>query len=115
MRIIAASSPDIDARANSGEYKKDLYKLLKVIFVRIPPLRDRKEDIIPTIRQVMTKILAGKSVLPVIDQKAVDVFEKYAWPGNSKEMETVLTAVLNASNGGKITVDILPANLKSLA
>ena len=99
-RIIAATNRDVEAEITSGEMREDFYYRLAVITFNLPPLRDRKEDIMPMVERSMRHFAAvmGKENI-TIDPVAQDMLMSYAWPGNVRELENVIErAVLMCSH-----------------
>ena len=92
MRVIAATNVDLRAEVQAGRFREDLFYRLNVFPIRIPPLRERREDIpladdaFP--RKVQPVATAGGS--PASRQRAVDAMLTYAWPGNIRELENVI-------------------------
>lgn len=112
VRVIASSSQDLEKLAGEGTFNNDLLKLLKVILIRLQPLRSRQQDIMPTIRMVLqTKIGEGK-ILPVFDQEVVTALEKYSWPANMDDIEKVLDHAITKMVNNRISMDALPAEVK---
>jgi DNA-binding NtrC family response regulator len=113
-RVIASGTGNLEELAAGGDLSLALYKMLKVIVIKIPPLRDRVEDIVPTLRMTMQdQIEAQGGVLPNMDQDVVDLLEKYPWPGNSKEIQMIAGHALGAQIDGSIALDSLPPQIKS--
>jgi DNA-binding NtrC family response regulator len=99
-RIIAATNRDVEAEIASGEMRDDFYYRLAVITFNLPPLRERKEDIMPLVERSMRHFAAvmGKETIS-IDPVAQDMLLAYAWPGNVRELENVVErAVLMCDN-----------------
>ena len=99
-RIIAATNRDVEAEMVSGEMRDDFYYRLAVITFNLPPLRERKEDIMPLVERSMRHFAAvmGKETIS-IDPVAQDMLLAYAWPGNVRELENVVErAVLMCDN-----------------
>lgn len=90
-RIIAATNRDVEAEIASGEMRDDFYYRLAVITFNLPPLRERKEDIMPLVERSMRHFAAlmGKESIS-IDPVAQDMLLAYAWPGNVRELENVV-------------------------
>jgi len=113
VRVIATTNRDLEQAVNEGVFRKDLYYRLNVYPIRIPPLRERKDDI-PVLADHFLRKHAehlGKTA-PKMDDKAMDKLKGYAWPGNVRELENVITRVLICSEGNKITVkDLLMEDL----
>jgi type IV pilus assembly protein PilB len=91
-RIIAASNKNLSDLVREGKFRDDLYYLLNVVMIHIPPLRERREDIPLLVDYLLKKIAHDlqKDVL-VVSTDVMDAFLKYAWPGNVMEMENLLS------------------------
>ena len=113
-RVIASGTGNLEELAAGGDLNLSLYKILKIIVIKIPPLRDRVEDIVPTLRMTMQdQIEAQGGVLPNMDQDVVDLLQQYPWPGNSKEIQMIAGHALSAQVNGSIAIDSLPPQIKS--
>jgi len=91
VRIIATTNRDLSKMVEEGTFREDLYYRLKVIPVRIPPLRERKEDILPLARYFLKKFSEsygkkGLAFSPEAEQELLN----YSWPGNVRELENVI-------------------------
>ena len=88
VRIVAATHRDLVKEVDSGRFRKDLFYRLHVVRVRIPPLRERREDIPPLVRHFVSRYAGeeGKSVSGV-DTEAMKGFTRYSWPGNVRELQ----------------------------
>ncbi len=107
-RIIAASNRDLRALVESDQFRKDLYYRINVIPIRIPPLRERKEDIPPLAEFFINKYANKKGGdLPGIDHETIELLEKHSWPGNVRELENVIERALVLTR----TETILPRDL----
>jgi two-component system response regulator HydG len=109
VRIVAATNRDLDAAVKDGKFRMDLYHRLKVGVVRLPALRDRKEDI-PQLGSHFLKELAkrhGKPV-PKVAAGVWKAFEGYDWPGNVRELRNLLDSMLVLDLDGELTLDDLP-------
>ncbi len=99
-RIIAATNKDLKRMVHENRFRDDLYYRLNIVSVRIPPLRERREDIVPLVDYLLTKINKDlhKRVLGVSDEM-MDIFMKYKWPGNIRELENLLVRAVVVSKG----------------
>ncbi len=88
VRIVAATNKDVAAEVRSGRFREDLFYRLNVIAVRLPPLRERQEDI-PLLASAFLRRIAQKHAKPLtgFTQGALAALEHYAWPGNVRELE----------------------------
>lgn len=109
VRIIAATNRDLDAAVKDGKFRLDLFHRLKVGTVRLPPLRERKEDI-PQLGAHFLKECAKKHGKNV-DRIAAAVwkaFENYDWPGNVRELRNLIDSMVVLDLDGELTLDDLP-------
>jgi two-component system, NtrC family, response regulator AtoC len=91
-RIIAATNKDLKGMVKEGRFRDDLYYRLNIVSIRLPPLRERQEDIPVLVDYLLTKINRElhKKVVGV-SEEMMAVFRKYRWPGNVRELENLLT------------------------
>jgi two-component system response regulator HydG len=109
VRIITATNRDLDAAVKGGKFRLDLYHRLKVGVIRLPSLRDRKEDI-PQLATHFLKDLAkrhGKPV-PKVAGNVWRAFEAYDWHGNVRELRNLLDSMIVLDLDGELTLDDLP-------
>jgi len=90
-RIIAATNKNLKAMVQEGKFRDDLYYRLNIVSIRIPPLRERREDIPMLVEYLLAKINRDlhKRVIGIADDM-MDIFMKYPWPGNVRELENLL-------------------------
>lgn len=99
-RVIAATNRDIAKMIDQGLFRADLYYRLNVMTIRVPPLRERIEDL-PTLVEVLLKKVSrriGKKVIG-IENSVVAVMVEYSWPGNVRELENILERAVNVCEG----------------
>jgi len=109
FRLIAASNQDLEKMLEDGRFRKDLYYRLNVIPLHIPPLRERKEDIIPTALSMLEQISNDASIAGIaLDVQAERAMLKYDWPGNGRELSNVLERILSSLSGDIIHLCDLP-------
>ena len=111
LRVIASAAPDVEQRLRDGTVDEGLFGALKVIVARIPPLRLRREDIMPTVRQALRELVGPGGALPGIDPDAVPVLEAHDWPGNADEVMRVMRQAWEHRQGDTLGVSSLPATL----
>lgn len=114
VRIIAATHRDLSAMVEDGTFREDLYYRLAVVPLKIPPLRERREDIPGLIEALLNRIrerhdLPEIRLSPTVQQR----FISYSWPGNVRQLENLLERVLVLSSGDSITIEDLPEELIS--
>lgn len=104
VRFIASTNVDLKAKVEKGEFRKDLYYRLSVFVYKLPPLRDRIYDLPEFVKYFIQS--SGKDVK--IDSAVMELFFCYPWPGNIRELRSVLVYAIAKSNGDKIQVEHLP-------
>ena len=112
VRVMAATNKDLELLIREGKFREDLLYRLRVIEIRIPPLRERAEDILPLAR-FFVKRLSDKLHIPNLrlDGKCMDIFQSYRWPGNVRELENALERAAVLSHEGLILPDCLPLHI----
>jgi DNA-binding NtrC family response regulator len=119
VRIVAATNSDLHRMVVDGQFREDLYYRLNVIPVRIPPLRERKEDIPLLVQHFLQKfrpeVAPGGTVRPVmtVSQEAMRRLMAYAWPGNVRQLENAIERAV-AFGAGRSQIDVadLPPELQ---
>ncbi|MBW1646136.1 MAG: sigma 54-interacting transcriptional regulator [Deltaproteobacteria bacterium] len=114
FRLVAATNQDLKKRVADGYFRKDLYYRLGGIALSIPPLRERREDILPIARHLLAELGEefGRGQV-TLDADVVESLQQYDWPGNVREMANVLSRVLSLIAGDVITREDLPPHLSS--
>ncbi len=113
VRIIAATNKDLSALVNAEQFRKDLYYRLKVMVIEMPPLRERREDIL-----LLAKLFIdennkelGKNITGIVES-ASEYLLNYQWPGNVRELKNIIERAMILSNGNEILPDHLPIELR---
>ena len=114
VRLVAATNKDLDEQIRKGLFREDLYYRLNVIEVRIPPLRERREDIDVLARHFVDKYgkEANRKVCSITDD-AMEALHSYDWPGNVRELRNVMERAVVLSESEKISLVELPDKIKS--
>lgn len=113
VRIISATNVDIENRIKEGKFREDLYWRLNVIEIKIPPLRERKDDIEMLARHFTDKFSSEhKKNIKGIDKQALSMLLEYSWPGNIRELGNVMERAVVLTEGDYITPENLPDKLK---
>ncbi len=108
-RIIAASNRDLAQMVEAGTFRADLYYRLNVVPIRIPPLRERKEDIVALARTLLSKFADRHHLTrKTLHQDALDCLLAYAWPGNVRELENLMERLAITVDEEIITREHLP-------
>ena len=103
VRIIAATNVNLKNAVKAGDFRLDLYYRLNVVPIVIPPLRNRKEDIIPLARYFLQKYNEEFDSNLKIDKSGWDVLYKYQWPGNVRELENIIKRLVIISDEHEVT------------
>ncbi|NIQ39088.1 MAG: response regulator [Proteobacteria bacterium] len=113
LRFITASNKNLAEMVNDGKFRKDLYYRLKVMVLDIPPLRERREDILLLANLFIEEgnRELGKNIRGISDD-AKDLLLNYSWPGNVRELKNVLERAMILSNTESITKETLPIELR---
>jgi len=111
VRIVAATHRDLRQLIRGGQFREDLYFRLNVVPIRLPPLRERSEDIPELVRFFLAK--AAESGLPwkIIDPDAMDRLKEYRWPGNVRELENLIQRLAALYSQETIGTDVIAAEL----
>ena len=112
VRIIAASNRDLRQLIQQGLFREDLYYRLNVVPLRMPPLREKAEDIPDLVRHFLRK--AEEEGLPTkrLDQEALDMLKRYRWPGNVRELENLIRRLAVLHSGDLIPASAIELELK---
>ncbi len=113
VRIISATNRNLELKIKEGTFREDLFYRLNIVTICIPPLRDRREDILPLIDFFIKKFagLNNKTGME-ISKEAVDSLLKYNFPGNVRELENIVERSMVLSRGTLITLNDLPMNVR---
>ncbi len=115
VRVIAASSVDLATLVADGRFRADLYYRLNVLPIRLPPLRERVEDLEPLCEHLLEQIALEHEMLPKeIDRDALEALMRMPWPGNVRELRNVLERACSLWDGMRLTADALRAVLPEL-
>ncbi len=115
-RIISATHADIEVRIKEGKFREDLYWRLNVIEIKIPPLRERKDDIEMLARHFITKYAEEhKKNIKGINKEAFSLLLEYGWPGNVRELRNVIERAVVLAEGNYLTPNDLSDKIKKTA
>ncbi len=113
VRILASSATPLEKRVAEGSFLPDLYYRLSAFEIRLPPLRERAEDLPGLVQQILHRLERQYKTAFNLHPEALALLERYPWPGNVRELETVLTrAIMQASPQSYILPEHLPAALR---
>jgi DNA-binding NtrC family response regulator len=101
VRWVAATNRDLRTMAQEGGFREDLYHRLAVFPIRLPPLRERREDILPLAESLVAQLSAhaGRAAVPRIDDAAKERLQREDWPGNVRELRNVLERAMILADG----------------
>src|SRR3954468_10738222 len=108
LRIVAATHRDLKAEVAAGRFRLDLYYRLNVLPIRLPPLRDRKEDI-----PLLVEHFAGSTALPI--PEVMQAFAAYDWPGNVRELKHCVDRMIALRSEGALRMADMPSPLQNFA
>ena len=111
-RILTATNCDLAAMVGRGTFRKDLYYRLNIVNLRLPPLRDRREDIPMLVSHFLNKINRGHPERFSIHHEALLAMMHYDWPGNVRELENAVEHGATMTSGGEIQLGHLPTQLQ---
>jgi two-component system nitrogen regulation response regulator GlnG len=112
VRVLAATNTDLDEEVAAGRFRQDLYYRLGVFTIRLPPLRDRGDDLPLLVRHYVRRFgrEMGKEVREAAPE-AMEQLRRYLWPGNVRELQSVLKRALLRTTGPVLLADFLPPGL----
>jgi DNA-binding NtrC family response regulator len=112
VRVVAATNRDLEKAVQQGEFRADLLYRLRVIEMRMRPLRERREDIPGLVRQFLNGFaIKFHKAVPVVATSTMDLFCRYEWPGNVRELKNALERATILSEGDELDPTCLPEQL----
>jgi two-component system response regulator HydG len=115
VRVLAATNRELARDLDEGRFRKDLYYRLRVVELNLPPLRDRREDIIPLAQLFLSRRAAAPGRALGMSPRAVDQLLRYSWPGNVRELENAVERASALAQGKLIEPDDLPEEVRGAA
>ena len=112
VRVISATNADIPARMKEGSFREDLFYRLCGVQIGIPPLRERREDVLPLARHFASRS-AGNGKAKVLAPETASILQAYGWPGNVRELSHAISHAVALSKGSSIQPRHLPGNITS--
>jgi DNA-binding NtrC family response regulator len=112
VRVIAATSRDLNQGMQEGTFRSDLYYRLNVVSIHLPPFRDRRDDVVPLVHHFLTTKVRDLGISEKrFNNEAMDLLIRYAWPGNVRELENTVERALVLSQKNVMTPDDLPHHI----
>jgi two-component system response regulator AtoC len=113
VRIIAATNKDLQSAMKAGTFRSDLFYRLHVVPIHIPPLRERKDDLITLTDYFLKKFTAKyRKQITSITPEVIASFIQYDWPGNIRELENVLERIILMSENDTLSLDQVPSEIR---
>lgn len=115
VRVLAATNRDLSCEIADGTFRQDLYYRLKVVELSVPPLRERRDDILPLARFMLADAASrmGRRVTGLVP-RAADQLLRYEWPGNVRELENALERAVALARGHRVDLDDLPEEIRQV-
>ncbi|GHH99932.1 sigma-54 interaction domain-containing protein [Neobacillus kokaensis] len=108
VRLIAATNRNLKEMVEKGEFREDLYYRLNVLPISIPPLRERREDILPLVKSILNKVNEKYGITKEFDTSLENFFYSYKWPGNVRELSNLVERLIMTVPHKFITAADLP-------
>jgi two-component system nitrogen regulation response regulator NtrX len=114
VRVIAATNRRLDELVSSGSFREDLYYRLSVVPIRVPALRERRQDIGELAGYFLAEFCARNAMRPrAVDADVVSVLERHHWPGNVRELRNVVERMAILTRGDRLTTESIPLEVRS--
>ena len=111
MRVITATSRDLDEEIRQGRFRQDLYYRINVFPIKLPPLRDRRQDIPAMANSILSDLCDRYNMEPKrLSDEALKIITVYDWPGNVRELENIIERAITVCEGSTIYADHLFIN-----
>ena len=115
-RIISATNKNLQDLVEQGKFREDLYYRLNVVEIDLPPLRQRKEDILLLVNKFIKQICEENKMNPLkISKEAMNILQRYTWKGNIRELKNTIENIVVLSNGDTIEKDDIPVYISECA
>jgi transcriptional regulator with GAF, ATPase, and Fis domain len=113
VRIIAATNQNLLQQVQAGNFREDLYYRLNVFPIEVPPLRSRKEDILPLTDYFLEKFNKKLAVSVNMEQEVKEMFLRHDWPGNIRELENLIERMILLAQNDTVTMREIPEEFKA--
>ncbi|MDA1333866.1 MAG: sigma-54 dependent transcriptional regulator [Bacteroidetes bacterium] len=115
VRVIAATNKDLGREVEAGRFREDLYYRLSTVILHVPPLRDRRDDVLPIFEHFQHRFAQRyNSSAPALDSSARELLVRYRWPGNIRELRNVAEQTIVLLKGTSINADDLRPYLRGV-
>jgi len=113
VRVLAATNRDLARGIEEGSFRQDLYYRLKVVELHVPPLRDRRDDVLPLARLLLADaaVRMGRKIAG-LTPRAADQLLRYDWPGNVRELDNAMERAVALVRGPRVDLDDLPEEIR---
>jgi transcriptional regulator with PAS, ATPase and Fis domain len=111
VRFVAATNEDLDQMVGGHRFRRDLYYRIRGSWLHLPPLREHSEDIPLLVEHFLSELGPGGAGLHP-DDAALDALMAYEFPGNVRELKSIIQSAVNLSQGGRISLECLPEHLR---
>ena len=108
FRLISSTNRDLKKEIKAGKFREDLFYRINVVQINIPPLRDRREDIPLIVGQVVKEMCVRENKMLMVSDEVMEIFQRYPWPGNVRQLKNVIERAVVLAKGNKITLKELP-------
>lgn len=115
VRVIAATNRDLQEMVNLRTFRSDLFYRLNVVPLHVPPLRERREDILPLVQQFLDELNTQYGLKKAFSEQALAILHDYQWPGNVRELHNMIERLVVTTPDALIRVDSLPASMLGFA
>jgi len=113
VRVISATNRDLQAMVGQNRFREDLFYRLSVVPIRIPPLRERREDVRALAEYFLNEFCARNNFRrKTIDEDVFPFFERYVWPGNARELKNAVERMAILSPADHISPDAVPLEIR---
>jgi len=112
VRVITATHRRLESEMAAGRFREDLYYRLNVVYLFIPPLRERPDDILPLVEYFLSRF--NRENLKAVQIKSAEVIRiltGYSWPGNVRQLQNCIEKAVILAPGDELTIDLLPAEI----
>jgi DNA-binding NtrC family response regulator len=113
VRIITATNQNLLQQVGAGNFREDLYYRLNVFPIDVPPLRERKEDILPLVDYFVDKFNKKLALAITVDSEVKEMLLRYEWPGNIRELENLIERMMLLAQNNIVTLKEIPNEFKT--